>query len=32
VPRIDDEPPQRMINETRIAVGQVHVRKLTLVK
>jgi hypothetical protein len=32
VQRIDEEPPQRMISETRIAVGQGHARKFTLVK
>jgi hypothetical protein len=30
--RIDEEPPQRMISEARIAVGQGHARKFTLVK
>ena len=30
--RIDEEPSQRMISEARIAVGQGHARKFTLVK
>ena len=30
--RIDDDPPQRVISEPRIAVGQGHARKFTLVK
>ena len=32
VQRIDEEPPQRMISDARIAVGQGHGRKFTLVK
>jgi hypothetical protein len=32
VQRVDEEPSQRMISETRIAVGQGHARKFTLVK
>ena len=30
--RLGEEPPQRMISEARIAVGQGHARKFTLVK
>src|SRR4051794_4908432 len=30
--RIDDEPPQRVVNESRVAVGQGFARKFTLVK
>jgi hypothetical protein len=30
--RIDDEPPQRLVNERRVAAGQGHARKFTLVK
>ena len=32
VQRADEESPQQMISETRIAVGQGHARKFTLVK
>lgn len=30
--RIDEEPPQRMISEVRLAASQGHARKFTLVK
>ncbi len=30
--RIDEEPPQRIISNAHIAVGQGHARKFTLVK
>src|SRR5215475_5859865 len=30
--RIDEEPPQRMISDVHVAVGQAHARKFTLVK